>query len=180
MKFTRNNGNNAAGFTLVEVVLAIGVLSVAVLALLGMFTPTMNNVQNVINSDFAVSSTGSISAYFQRTALNNFDDVKDLVTSASETTPGDTFLYIYVRKDNQMEDIFITTSKEELRSDLVKGNMSGGLLRVEIYKMVSDYDYGNIDKEAYIPMMLKIYAPEPSNPEVSGGLLITYPEIVTR
>ena len=177
-----NNRKPSAGFTLVEVVLAIGILSVAVLALLAMFTPTMNNVRNVINSDFAVSSTGAINAHLQKLAADDFDNIEELVSRASQSKPSHIFLYVYIKNYNGTEEIFVTEDKEDVHEDLMDGNLLSAVLRVEIYRMITadNYDYNNIRKEAYIPMMLKIFSTETNNPEIHGNQLIAYPLIITR
>ena len=175
--------DNKAGFTLVEVVLAIGILGVAVLALLGMFAPTMNNVKNVLDSDFAIAATGSINSYFEKMAGNNFDDVKDLIESASETRPSDTVLYVYLRNTEEFEEIYITTVDTDVTTDLKDGHIiSSSVLRVEIYRMIAmnNYNYEKIYEEAYIPMLLKIFSAKSAQPMLGGSLLMAYPTVVKR
>lgn len=57
MKSIRNTSasGHRKGFSLVEVVLAIGVISVAILAMLGMFAPSLKTISDIIDSEDVLS-----------------------------------------------------------------------------------------------------------------------------
>jgi len=58
--------DNNKGFSLVEVVLAIGVLSLAIVSLLGLFGPIMSSVKNVVDHNLAATTVSKINTYIQR------------------------------------------------------------------------------------------------------------------
>lgn len=53
------------GFTLIEVVLAIGVLGIAVLSLVMMFGPTMKSVRQVVSANEAIAATNAFNDFLQ-------------------------------------------------------------------------------------------------------------------
>ncbi len=71
---------NRAGFSLVEVVLAVGVLAVSVLALLGMMGPSFRQVKSVTDNNAAISIISKFNALIQE---NSFSDVYEMVVQSA-------------------------------------------------------------------------------------------------
>jgi len=172
------------GFTLVEVVLAIGVLGIAVLALLGMFAPTMNNVKNVLDSDFAASSTSYISDYFERMATEDFTGIEDLIGTATATSPSETALYLYMRSTRNADEVYVGQDIDMVQEDLIGDNIRGVVLRTNTYLMPSsegdEFDYTDIGQSPYVPIIIKIFSVEAHNPSGPGNLLMTYALAINR
>lgn len=98
MRFQRNMATRK-GFTLVEVILAVGVVAMAILALVGLLGTTFQQVQDVVQTNQAIGVVTKVNA-----ALDNpqvvggekipnadtataFDAVYDLVKSATNDQP---------------------------------------------------------------------------------------------
>jgi len=71
-----------AGFTLTEVLLAIGVLTIAVLALIGLLGPTIGQVSDVVANTEAMSTVSKVNATLQ---AEDFDDVYQWVQENQPT-----------------------------------------------------------------------------------------------
>lgn len=76
------------GFTMAEVVIAIGVFAFAIFALLGLLLPTLDSVEEVVDSNRATAAISKINTWLQ---LREFDWVYGEVTDAD----GEIRLYAY-------------------------------------------------------------------------------------
>ncbi|MGF1448077.1 MAG: hypothetical protein ACFB20_01520 [Opitutales bacterium] len=85
----------AAGFTLSEVILATGILGVAVLALVGLMGPTLQRVETVVDTSRLVNATAKVDAF-----------VDDFVASEE---PGEGFKEFYdmFGSDTTMVPIYV-------------------------------------------------------------------------
>jgi len=143
---------------------------------------TENNIKNEPLPDFAISSKGTIDSYFKQMASDDFGKLKELITSASETKPASLPIYVYSEDKNGINETHITQDRRDVSKALETSDIVSIVIRVEVYKLFvsGDYDYSNIDDEAYIPMMLKLFSVDPNKPEKGGILLMTYPAAIMR
>lgn len=194
------------GFTLVEVVLAIGVLSVAVLALIGMFAPTMQIVREVMASDYAVASIENINYKLQEMARadadsdgNDFGDLADIVSSAPGTAPTNALFVFTLETAGYQLTAFAVAARTATGSAIsynsgassnLKAAMEGNLLasevlRVEIYQLpASQYEtsYNNhLTTQGFLPFEVRIFRVDPANPGATNALqVLSYNSAVLR
>lgn len=155
-------------FSLVEVVLAIGVLSLAVVALLGLFGPTIGSVKQVVDSNLATAAVTRINTQIQREL--------DWGT-ARDATRGESLFYIWKRQatsggpielvmsdpDSTTGTLSDETSNATVTTDLSNGTLIGTPLVVTFQPgMSGQYNFDNVDDEGYFPILVNIYAIEPS------------------
>ncbi len=175
MKMADNSPENKA-FTLVEVVLAIGVIAIAVVALLGLMVPTLSSVRNVIDTSQATAAMSKFNAYLDNDEDLGFNELFDIVTAE-----GDYYVYEVVR-DGGGTEIRITDNKAEADADYRAGIAgTGGIVGpvfrfllsrssmwdvepVEGEEPVSKWD--EIDQEAYFPIYVRVLIVQP---ELIGG-----------
>ncbi|ADE56029.1 type IV pilus modification PilV family protein [Coraliomargarita akajimensis] len=95
MKLHKGNCNRRAqqgGFTLVEVVLALGIFLVTILALVGLLGPTLKSVNDVETTDELVSVVNSINAFLQNSpeiavsGSSKFDTLYNQVRASGTAT----------------------------------------------------------------------------------------------
>jgi type II secretory pathway pseudopilin PulG len=120
-KNTNFNANNSAGFSLIEVVLAIGVFLVTVLALVGLLGPTLQSVDEVEKSDEVVSVVNTVNAFLQSSDEINpggsrFNTVYEAVLSGDFAT---VFVFRSFADPNDPTDI-------ELQVGFVDSEVTGG------------------------------------------------------
>ena len=83
------------GFSLIEVVLAIGIFLVTVLALVGLLGPTLQSVDEVEKTDEVSSIVNTLNAFLQSSpdialVSSKFDSIYNAVADGGEAT-----VYIY-------------------------------------------------------------------------------------
>ncbi len=81
------------GFSLIEVVLAIGIFLVTVLALVGLLGPTLQSVDEVEKTDEVSSIVNTINAFLQNSpeiapGASRFNAIYNAVSQDSATTSG--------------------------------------------------------------------------------------------
>jgi len=91
-----------AAFTLIEVVLALGIFLVTVLALVGLLGPTLKSVSNVEDSDEVISVVNTLNAFLQNsTEIANANQSKfETIYNAIETS-ADGYATVFVFKEYQ-------------------------------------------------------------------------------
>lgn len=149
-------------FSLVEVVLAIGVLSLAVVALLGLFGPTMSSVKQVIDTNEATAVVSRVNAEIQR-ALD-FDTV---------FTEADGGAVYYVWKEQDGTDQPVTFRMEPTNAGIFtalgSGQLVGSPFVVTFSKGLTNSDYWNNgdaqNTEGYVPVLINIFAITPERME---------------
>ena len=109
---------SSKGFSLIEVVLAIGIFLVTVLALVGLLGPTLQSVDEVEKVDETTSVVSSVNAFLQSSEDINpggskFNAIYNAVTSGDHAT-----IFVYRYYDDQ-------TSSEDERIDIVVGFAPG-------------------------------------------------------
>ncbi|MGJ3244011.1 MAG: hypothetical protein ACFE0O_13795 [Opitutales bacterium] len=101
------------GFTLIEVVLAIGIFTLAILTLLGLLAPTLQSVNDVINTSLAKGVISKVNTTLQtydadgvpETGANHqspFEEVFNAVRGAQQSNQELAF-YAYQLKNGQVE-----------------------------------------------------------------------------
>lgn len=195
--FSKKDPPLKAGFSLIEVVLAIGIFSLTVTALIGLFSSAMTSVKDISDFDQASMATSRIDHFVDSVS---FDHIFDLVQQGAEGE--DYALYFYQRQKNITQpptpvgpyqiddwgnyDTEQKISKEEVRADIDAGFVTSGvIIVVEILKAnqnnppfeniqddsIETYPYGSL------PFWVKIYTVGLSNRlEINEeNLLLTYP-----
>lgn len=146
-----------AGFSLIEVILAIGVLSLAVLALLGLFAPTLTAVKEVVDTNISQSVLTRIN-YELDTA--DFDDVYDWALSGK-------FLFVWHQQtDPNDPDGSLEIRISELKSDLDKAVEDSLIDGSPFFALIAqggsrDYDWNEgRDMEGFVPVSVYIFSAE--------------------
>lgn len=142
-------------FSLVEVVLAIGVLSLAVVALLGLFGPTMSSVKQVIDTNEATAVVSRVNAEIQRTLT--FDEVFGAANLGG--------LY-YVWKEqtapDQPVDFMMGPNIAPITAARNAGHLVGSPFVVTFSKGLTNSNYWEGEDpqgtEGYVPVLINIYA----------------------
>ena len=87
------NSSDATGFSLIEVVLAIGIFLITVLALVGLLGPTLQSVDEVEKTDEVASVVNTINAFLQSspeiagtTGNSKFDLIYNAVAGGNHAT----------------------------------------------------------------------------------------------
>lgn len=169
------------GFSLIEVVLAIGVLALAVTSLLMMFGPTMKSVREVISANEATAATNAINEYLQQQAYSNFNNVASwLDPDPSDGFSGQAF-YVYTSESSTITQTVVTDTASDITSALSAGELASGVLRVQLYELPSGFDYSQLNQEAVLPMLVEIYTvPNLQSPSSGGYKVFNYHSAVLR
>lgn len=165
-----NSNSSPKAFTLVEVVLAIGVIAIAVVALLGLMIPTLSQVRNVIDTSQATAAMSKFNAYIDNDV--SFAELLPIVNAG-----GDYYVYEVVSTLGGTE-IVITDNRSEVDSDYRAGIAGTGGIVGPVFRFllsrsamwefdedgVSNWD--NIDEQAYFPIFVRVLIVQP---EFIGG-----------
>ena len=98
------SSSRRAGFSLIEVVLAIGIFLVTVLALVGLLGPTLQSVDEVEKTDEVSSIVNTLNAFLQSSpdialVSSKFDSIYNAVADGGEAT-----VYIYRWYEDSVDD----------------------------------------------------------------------------
>lgn len=151
------------GFSLVEVVLAIGILSLAILSLLGLFGPTMTSVRNVIDKNEATGIMTKINTEIQSDGLQLIAFTRGLSMFDAVNiwaTNGQVF-YFWTEQDiqgNELQTAEIQIGDNKNDIDIENINSSGVFVVVLSEANLADYSYANNSNEAYVPVQVSIYS----------------------
>lgn len=164
MKRARN-----VGFSLMEVILAIGVLSLAILALLGLFAPTMTSVKNVIDRNEATGIMTKVNAFLQTNDPNagaggrinvNFGNVVNWANAGH-------VLYAWNSQEIDAGTGALGPNQLQIAADtnLLSTDFRDGKIESSVFIIVLsrarfgnfNYPYGNANTEGYVPMTVSIY-----------------------
>ncbi|WOO43387.1 type IV pilus modification PilV family protein [Rubellicoccus peritrichatus] len=181
MRENISSKSQARGFSLVEVVLAIGVLSLAVVALLGLFGPTMGSVKQVIDTNQATAVVSRVNAEIQRGMT--WADIQNGIAGG-----GEMIFYVWKRQEDTNKPVSFAmsggnSSGTDYDADLdgdgtndvtIKG--AGG--DFETGKLVgtpmivtfeqglqggsNPYDFSNVANEGYMPIFVSIFPVDPN------------------
>ncbi len=171
-------------FSLMEVVLAVGVISIAVVALLGLLAPTVSSVRHIVDKDSAIRIDGIVRSYIEDELLYSGDgSVSQALAGGDPDSFDDSMvLYIWEEQANALDGDAITTI---IQDDLGGYNATGGDTIGVPYVVVlspliigtganGDYDYTNADNEGYIPFRVRMYQLDRSNVAAVAGSEDTY------
>jgi uncharacterized protein (TIGR02598 family) len=97
--------SNKTGFSLIEVVLAIGIFLVTVLALVGLLGPTLQSVDEVEKTDEVSSIVNTVNAFLQNSDSistgSNFEAIFNAVADATIDNPATLFVYQAYRDNSE-------------------------------------------------------------------------------
>ncbi|MGE9295444.1 MAG: hypothetical protein ACQKBV_04065 [Puniceicoccales bacterium] len=159
------------GFSLFEVVLAVGVLAVSILALLGLFAPTMSSVRDVVDSNeasgvrtrlnAALMSDEIYSALGTSTSGTRFTDFAGRLSTPDANSPY--LIYFWQTRDNTNDPLELnySTSKGDVSSDLSRSEGQAFIVALEQGMQSSGadkFDFTNVQNEGYFPILVSIYA----------------------
>ncbi|MEM8550132.1 MAG: prepilin-type N-terminal cleavage/methylation domain-containing protein [Verrucomicrobiota bacterium] len=175
----RRQHSNRPGFSLVEVVLAIGIIAIAVVALLGLFGPTVGGVKQIVDSNRALSVTDAVRQYINQDL--EFSELESTLSSSDgqyllfvwseqedsgfdSTNQDDTLIETFVSKNNSKRTNAIFDRNVPVTGPY-EDNMHGSsyiavLRQLQVAKSsttAKPYDYGNTASQAYIPFLVSIY-----------------------
>ncbi|MGE9292894.1 MAG: type IV pilus modification PilV family protein [Puniceicoccales bacterium] len=163
----RGRERSSKGFSLIEVVLAIGVLSLAVVAMLGLLAPTMNSVKEVVDNNKTTAMIGAVNAQVNDRIA--YEDIEALAI-----TP-DLYLYAWERQaaNGNVEIVMLDPDDSFANSpngtwvtqgpdieDVTGNSILGPLFVVRISQLDLDgytYNQTAFDDNAYIPFLVRIY-----------------------
>lgn len=175
------------GFTLTEVVLAVGVLSLAILALVGLFGPTMSAVKDVVDRSDALAIADQLNSELQsdeiyipleiQSMANRFNIFSEqMITRPSSAGNVSGFpsassgyggvLYAWKQFDPNRDQVgnvdlklsALPPSNDDLR--FVDGSVYIVFMErgLQFAQNASDrYDFGNVNDSAYFPILVSIY-----------------------
>lgn len=170
-------------FTLIEVVLAVGILSLAILSLLMMFGPTMKTVNETIAANEASAVVGAFDSFLQKSVSEDADSTGVFEGTVPDWIDSQTPFYVYGTEDGAGEkDIIVTMNASDVQQAITNGELIGNVLRVQMDYLASGYDYADITNQAYLPMVVSVYTvPDPfNNPSGGGAVVLTYTTAVLR
>lgn len=180
-------------FTLVEVVLAIGVIAIAIMALLGLIGPTLNQVRNVIDSSQAIAAMSKFNVYIDETLT--FDELFGKIGGGS----ADYYVYDRIVTQNNIDGIetVVTDNLGNVNADYGNRIISGSVYRFILSRSsmwevtvaeggnpedtVSNWD--NIDEFAYFPVFVRVlllqpesgqYVASANEEEIERDTILTY------
>lgn len=178
------------GFTLVEVILAVGVLSLAILSLVGLFTPILGTVRAVSDNDESAGIVSFLDVAFQSKAVmleqagNKFDF--DAISAAAVSEANQ---YVWVERPLVGEGfgaprMVLSDSKPD---ETALENLEGAVFVFTL--RVTDPNWTPVGA-VNIPIGVRVYRAEPSvffsgtdfDPTVAGAgaLLADYEAFVIR
>lgn len=187
--------HSRSGFTLVEVVLAIGVLSVAVLALIGLFGPTVTAVRDVVDADAVGSVVSKVNAVLRSTDTDPNDNEIEGMTfgEAFDFTASDTGEFFFFTSRNQNPDgsfdqpqlHFVqnnTAGQTYLQrflpssgnSDLIEGSAFLVVFqKANVGSGGATYTYSSSDRDnaGYVPIYITIFQVDPENLNPANSVL---------
>jgi len=162
------SGPARSGFSLFEVVLAVGVLAVSILALLGLFGPTMSSVRDVVDSNEASSVRTRLHAslmsgeIYDRIGLphDGFETFGNLLPAPGSGDPY--VLYFWQsRQDNEspLELEFGADPPTLADMEISEGQSFVVTLEQGMQTQGDDaYDFSAIEEEGFFPILVSIYA----------------------
>lgn len=165
------------GFTLTEVVLAVGVLSLSIVALVGLFGPTMGAVKNVVDRSGALAVADHLNSQllsgeiYQVFGVENAADPflqlsgKLLDAGATEVPDEEGVVYAWREYANagnrgQADDVSLQLSITRPASGVlprIEGAVYFAVLEEGLQQSSNKYDFGQVANSAYFPIQVSIY-----------------------
>lgn len=135
---------NRIGFSLIEVILALGIFLVTVLALVGLIGPTLKSVDEVEKIDEVASVVNTVNVFLQSSAkIATATDSKFNAIFKAVADGGEATLFVYRR--------YIDANSAD--TELKVGFAAGELVGSQAQLAVADFDYpvGNIYRVVLTP-----------------------------
>ena len=159
-----SNSSRFRGFSLIEVVLAIGVLALAVIVLIGIFTPTVHSIDGVLEQRDIDTVVGIVNNRIQN------EMTWDEFTAA--VGPESSLAYLWKRIPKEQDSVQSYAKPElvqtgflglenlaQLEQDSAHGQVLGMPILVVLERTeLNDYDYQLTAKKGYIPARVNLYA----------------------
>ncbi len=165
--------NRRSGFSLFEVVLAVGILSISILALLGLFGPTMSSVRDVVDSNEANGVRTRLNAalmsdeiYNELGLTGNANPYRSFAAMLTDPTSGGRtpkYLYFWAERQDVNQPLVLEYSDNlgafsQSKLDVVEGNAFVVALERGMQGGTKKYDFNDIDQQGYFPILVSIYA----------------------
>lgn len=167
------------GFSLFEVVLAVGVLSISILALLGLFGPTMSSVRDVVDSNEANSVRTRLNSSLMSDQIYEAFGIGDNVTTRFNTLAGmlsdptaqsrsPVFLYFWNERDGSDDPLILKYSRDPA-SDMTMENVEGTAFVVALEQGMQggsqpyDFDPDEVREQGHFPILVSIYSVAPTD-----------------
>lgn len=173
-------------FSLIEVILAISIIAIAVVALLGMFGPTIQSVNKVVLSQNAVSLTNKLHHFLQ-----NDQGFTAVHTRLGSATP---HYYAWTEVDDSSGGLMrVDKIAQTYTAPTGSFVLDGPVFRIELSQIPDDMKvqlFGSVangslasinTNEGYLPFVVRILSiGAPYNATASGVEVMTYTSAVTR
>lgn len=191
------NRTKKGGFSLIEVILAMGVFTLAIVALVGLLAPTLSSVNDIVQSNRAISAVGKINGYFENYRPRSptetaFDEIYEWVVDTG--TPTNLYVFTWSNPEDPSDqrmvvtDSLINTSYDTTIQNLLQDSVGPILAAtvkpatfnafdVKIGENVTTQDPGatyprdpDTYYEAYLAMQVDIYRYHPFQVINSGNV----------
>ena len=185
--------SHTAGFSLIEVLIAVGLVAVAIPSILGLFGYYSQISVNNQDREDASSVVSAIHIYLENEAANeaangdssSFATVYEWVYDARQDPEEATVLYAYKDRDN---DSHFTVSVDPPDEDGDLDRIDGRILAVEIQApdetVLPEADFvanWSEYRKAYLPLKMKIYALSASvEPRTGANFIDSFPVVLSR
>lgn len=186
-----SRSSRASGFSLFEVVLAVGVLSISILALLGLFGPTMSSVRDVVDSNEANSVRTRLNSAFMSDEIykafgtdqadGRFETFAGQLNDPTASNRAPLFIYFWNERDdlNDNDEIYDpvvlnysvnpkTDTATARQMDLTKVEGSAFVVALEqgMQGGSQPYDFSDPDfvkEQGHFPILVSIYSVAPTD-----------------
>lgn len=170
------------GFSLFEVVLAVGVLSVSILALLGLFGPTMASVKDVVDNNeangvrtrlnAALMSDEIYKVYGLDTALSTrFTDFAEALNDPAADPRDPLILYFWQERDQLESPLVLVYTNDPKSGDeqMDLSEVEGSAFIVALERGMQSgtaaqkYDFDDVANQGHFPILVSIYPVAPGD-----------------
>lgn len=163
---------HSAAFTLVEVVLAIGIFGLATVVVLGLLAPMLGQVDEAEIAHSLLDYSSAAENWLRDPVPNSFDNLVTRLTPANATNP--VFLYgIALREDStgQKQTRFFWDQPGGLLSEneALQQSYAGPLVRIAIENQTPPELIGN---PPYLKLLLRLRGMPPPAPGASSSSVI--------
>lgn len=176
----------STGFSLTEVILAVGVIAVSILALLGLFGPTMSSVRDVVDSNEANGVRTRLNAALMSDEIYNVLGIdqadpekfrrfaKDHLGEGSGTNArAPQLLYFWNKRtayDGTPPQLVYSADVKKFEDDYNAGDVEGGTayvvaLEEGMQSGSNPYNFDSdtfIDSQGYFPILVSIFSVDPA------------------
>ncbi len=156
------------GFTLIEVVLAIGVLSIAILALVGLMGPALSSARDAIDANQASGIISKVNTFVQTGVMHTSAGATpmDFNAFAQKVSTGRWELFAYtVRPDPEKPSVERISERGAFREAVNRTEVEGQAIMVVLKpyrpagdgKLIPEEDWKNTSTMAYLPVEITVY-----------------------